>query len=114
MRNHFNTCVLVNGYLYGNDENSLKCIELKTGEEKWRARGIGKGGLIASDGKLIVLSERGELFLATASPNRFTELARAQVLGGSMCWTHPVLANGLIYCRSHEGELVCLDVRGRK
>ena len=112
MRNHFNTCVLLDGSLYGNDENTLKCIDFATGRERWSSRGIGKGGLIASDGKLIVLSERGELIVANAAPDKYTELARAKVMGGQ-CWTHPVLANGAIYCRSHEGELVCLDVRGK-
>jgi len=112
MRNHFNSCVLVGGHLYGNDENTLKCIDLATGAERWRLRGIGKGGLIAADGKLIVLTERGELLIVAATPDRCTELARAQVMRGT-CWTHPVLANGLLYCRSREGELVCLDVRGK-
>jgi outer membrane protein assembly factor BamB len=51
--------------------------------------------------------------LSKASPGRYTELAHASVLQGT-CWTHPVLANGLVYCRSHEGELVCLDMRARK
>jgi hypothetical protein len=27
------------------------------------------------------------------------------------CWTMPVVANGRVYCRSHAGELVCLDLR---
>lgn len=112
MRNHFNTSVLLDGHLYGNDENTLKCIDLQTGAERWRLRGIGKGGLIAADGKLIVLTERGELLIVAATPDRYTELARARVMRGT-CWTHPVLANGLLYCRSHEGELVCLDVRGK-
>ena len=40
------------------------------------------------------------------------ELARAKVLEGD-CWVHPVLANGKIYCRSHQGDLVCLDVKGK-
>lgn len=112
MRNHFNTCVLVNGFLYGNDENTLKCIDLKSGGERWSLRGIGKGGLITTSGVLIVLSERGELFAANASPDRYTELGRTKVLDGT-CWTHPVLANGFLYCRSHEGALVCLDARSR-
>src|SRR5262249_31112690 len=112
MKNHFNSCVILNGGIYGNDENTLKCLDQRTGGEKWRARGIGKGGLIAADNKLIVLTERGELFVAQAAPDRFNELARAKVLDGT-CWTHPVLANGFIYCRSHEGDLVCLDVRGK-
>ncbi len=113
MRNHFNSCILIGGYLYGNDQNTLKCMELKTGRERWQARGMGRGGLIAADGKLIAMNERGELFVAAANPDRYTEIARARVMNGT-CWTQPVIANGLIYCRSHEGELVCLDVRGRR
>lgn len=110
MRNHFNTSVLVGSALYGNDENTLKCLDLATGQERWRSRGIDKGGLIAADGKLIVLTGRGELVLAAATPDRYSELARARVLSGET-WTHPVLANGRIYCRNHGGELACLDVR---
>jgi outer membrane protein assembly factor BamB len=113
MRNHFNSCVLLGGYLYGNDENTLKCLDVKTGAERWRRRGMGKGGLIAADGHLIVLTERGTLVLSQANPASYTELAHASVMRGT-CWTHPVLANGLIYCRSHEGELICLDVRTAK
>jgi outer membrane protein assembly factor BamB len=111
MKNHFNTSVALNGGLYGNDENTLKCLDLATGRERWRMRGMGKGGLIAADNKLLVMTERGELVIAAATPARFTELARARVLDGT-CWTHPVLANGLLYGRSHEGTLVCIDLRG--
>jgi len=112
MKNHFNTCVLVNGSLYGNDENTLKCLDAATGQERWRSRGIGKGGLIAANGKLIVLTERGELLAVSAEPGAYKELARARVIDGTN-WTHPVLANRRIYCRSHEGKLVCLDVSAK-
>jgi outer membrane protein assembly factor BamB len=112
MRNHFNSCVLLGGALFGNDENTLKCIDVSSGQERWRSRGIGKGGLIAANGKLIVLTERGELVVAGADAAAYRELARARVIDG-MNWTHPVLANRRIYCRSHEGKLVCLDVRAR-
>lgn len=110
MKNHFNTSVRVGDSLYGNDENTLRCLDWKTGAERWAMRGMGKGGLIAADGKLIVLTERGELVVIQATPERLVELSRAKVLQGD-CWTHPVLANGFIYCRSHEGTLVCVDVR---
>lgn len=109
MRNHFNGSVLVNGFLYGNDENTLRCMDARTGQERWQMRGMGKGGLIASDGKLIVMTERGELLVLAANPNKYTEIARAKVLDGT-CWTHPVLANGRLYCRNADGTLVCLDV----
>jgi outer membrane protein assembly factor BamB len=110
MKNHFNASVLYNGAFYGNDENTLKCIDLKTGNERWRSRGMGKGGVIVADGKLIVLTERGELVIAQATPSKYSELARTQVLDGT-CWTQPVLANGMLYCRNHEGKLICLDLR---
>jgi outer membrane protein assembly factor BamB len=113
MKNHFSTSVMVNGGIFGNDDGRLKCLDLATGNERWSARGgLGKGGLIASDNKLILLTERGELVVVQADPGRYSELARAKILDGT-CWTHPVLANGRIYARSHEGDLVCLDVRGK-
>jgi outer membrane protein assembly factor BamB len=110
MRNHANSSVLVGGHLYGNDENTLKCVDARTGQERWRRRGIGKGGLIAAGGRLLVLTERGGLLLVQATAGRYTELAQANILGGT-CWTAPTLANGLLYARNQEGELVCMDLR---
>jgi len=117
MSNHMNNCVLWEGHLYGVHGNShnpsqcaLRCIEWKTGQQKWSQRGCGAGSLILSDGKLIVLSDQGVLTLVKASPQKFEELARQEVLSGE-CWTTPVLANGRIYCRSSDGDLVCLDVK---
>lgn len=109
MRNHFNSSVYAARAYYGNDENTLKCLDAATGAEKWRMRGgLGKGGLMVAGGKLLVLTERGELILANATPAGYQELSRTRVMGGT-CWTHPVFANGKIYCRNHEGELVCLS-----
>ncbi|MBB6050019.1 PQQ-binding-like beta-propeller repeat protein [Armatimonas rosea] len=111
MKNHFNTCVLHNGFLYGNDENTLRCLEWGTGRERWSLRGIDKGGLILAGNQLVVMGGRGELILLAADPNRLTEQARGTVLSGT-CWTHPVLANGTLYCRNQEGTLVALNMRG--
>ncbi len=112
MRNHFNSSVLVNGTLFGNDDGRLRALDLANGQERWSGTTLGKGGLIAADGKLILLTERGELVIAEAKPDRYAELARARVVSTGDCWTQPALANGRIYCRSHSGELVCVDVRG--
>jgi outer membrane protein assembly factor BamB len=116
MRNHFNPCVLLDGYLYGIDgdanrpDTGLKCIRLADGSARWGQK-TGMGGLIAAEGKLIVMTEKGELLIAAASPEGFKPLARAQVLGGK-CWTAPVLAEGKIFCRNAQGNVVCLDVSG--
>jgi outer membrane protein assembly factor BamB len=118
MRNQFNSCVLLDGHLYGIDgdttmDATLRCLELKTGKVLWTHEGLGSGALMAADGKLIVLSDAGELLLAPVSPKEFKPSARAKVLGGK-CWTVPVLANGRIYCRNAAGDLVCVDVRNGK
>jgi len=113
MRNHFNSCVLCEGYIYGFDESELKCLDFKTGEVKWSQEGLGKGSLMIADGKLIILGERGKLVIAQASPDGFKELSSAQILKGK-CWTVPVLANGKIYARNNpDGQLVCIDVSGK-
>ena len=70
--------------------------------------GLGVGALIAADGKLIVLGEKGELAIIAASPDGYEELARAQLLGPT-CWTQPTLANGRIYLRSGKGDVVCVS-----
>jgi outer membrane protein assembly factor BamB len=117
LRNQFNSSVLVAGFLYGVDgvagptpNASLKCVDWQNGAVKWDFPDLGGGALTAADGKIIALSDKGELFIAAASPRSFTPISRAQVLGGR-CWTVPVLANSRIYCRNAKGDLVCLDVK---
>jgi len=112
MRNHFNSCVLWKGHLYGFDESTLKCLDFQTGAVKWKKRGLGKGSLMLADGKLIIMGDKGDLVIAEASPDSFQEISRAKVLSG-LCWTVPVLSGGKLYCRNHPGDLVCLDVSGR-
>ena len=109
MRNHFNSCVFWKGYLYGFDEQDLKCIEKETGRVMWSKRGLGKGSLMIADDKLIIQSERGVLAIAEATPNAYQEISSAQVLDGR-CWIVPVLSNKRLYCRNNVGDMVCLDV----
>jgi outer membrane protein assembly factor BamB len=117
MRNQLCSSVLVDGYLYGIDgragptsDAGLKCVDWPTGSVKWSFPDVGGGALTVADGKIIALSDKGELFAAAASPQSFSPISRAQVLGGR-CWTVPTLANGRIYCRNAKGTVVCLDVK---
>ena len=109
MRNHFNSCVLWQGHLYGFDMETLTCLDLASGKVCWQHSGLGKGSLMLADGKLIIQAERGDLAIATVTPATYTELARAKVLDGR-CWVVPVLANGHIYCKNNLGDLVCVNV----
>ncbi len=117
LHNHLSPGVLLGDYLYAfngeaKQQTDFRCIHLPTGELKWIASNPAFGSLICADGKLIVLSEKGELLLAEASPAAFKPLARAKVLSG-VCWTPPALANGLLYVRNARGDLRCLELAAK-
>jgi outer membrane protein assembly factor BamB len=104
-KNHWGTPVCHHGYLYGLYGDSayntapLKCIEMATGTEQWSQAGFGLGGLILVDGKLLVQSDAGEMVLAEATPDAYTELGRFQAVEGKS-WNAPALSNGRLYARS--------------
>jgi len=110
---HFGSPVLYKGHLYGVHGNvgnaAVRCIEFKTGKVKWTGPRTKMSSLMLADGKLIVMVDGGGLLVAEASPEKFNVLGKTRVLSGT-CWTMPVLAAGRIYCRSHSGELACVDV----
>ena len=119
MANHMNTCVLWQGHLYGIHGNSharrqcrLVCMEWATGRVRWQRRGFGCGAWMLADGMLIVLADDGRLCLVEATPEEFRSRGEVQVLDET-CWTVPVLAGGIVYCRNDLGTLVAVDVRQR-
>ena len=114
LSNHYATSVHHNGFLYGFDGRqeqrcNLRCVELKSGKVRWSEDHFGAGALLVAGDKLLILTERGELILARAAPEKFSPIARAQILGAD-CRAHPALANGLFYARD-KGALVCVGLR---
>ena len=112
MKNHVNSCVLVDGFLYGYDESTLKCLDWKTGETTWQTGDYGKGAVIVADGKLILYGQSGKLGLAEVTPTAFKEISSFQALPGKDTWANPVLANGRLYVRSLE-KMAAFDVKGK-
>src|SRR5262249_47385259 len=110
MQNQYATCVLHEGHLYGFSGFRLACIDFATGQPCWDKTGIGKGSLLVADGRLIILSERGDLILAEATPKAYVEVSRCKPVDG-VCCTVPVIAGGRLYIRN-EDVLLALDVKG--
>jgi len=120
MANHFSSCVYIDGYLYGVDGDyhysikkcTLRCVDAKTGELRWEEP-TGGASLTAADGKLIVLTTKGTLHIAEATPTAYVEISSCELpaeSGMHWWWTPPVLCGGRIYCRNYTGDLVCIDV----
>jgi outer membrane protein assembly factor BamB len=112
---HYGTPVYRDGYLYGLDGRQeetarLRCVELKSGKVQWTAEGFGCGSMILADGKLIILTEDGDLVLAKASPDKYQELARAAVLTNRPCRAPIAFADGKLYGRDGR-KLVCWDLK---
>lgn len=115
MHNQMNPAILHQGHLYGiSGQNGrggdLRCVEFLTGKVLWKEPAAGMGSVLIAGGRIVLLTERGELITAPASPDGFKPTGRAQVLGGR-CWTTPVLSHGLIFARNAKGDTVCVDVR---
>jgi outer membrane protein assembly factor BamB len=142
---HWSTPLAVDGHAYGfsgrhENEATLRCIELATGNVVWSADGseavdgrvqpdlnrrgyvfaatgepapwpyYGRASMIQADGKFIVLGERGTLFLTRLSPKGMDEISRASAPGIG----YPAWAAPVLsrgrLYLRDEDTLLCLDV----
>jgi outer membrane protein assembly factor BamB len=107
MKPDFNDIVVHQGYIYGFDNNIFGCINLKDGKRKWKGGRYDKGQviLLADSDLIIVVSERGDLVLLRATPDKLQELAKIGAMKGKT-WNHPVVVGNRLYVRNAE-EAVC-------
>jgi outer membrane protein assembly factor BamB len=111
MKNKFNSSVLHNGYIYGLDEGILVCLDVNTGERKWKEGRYGYGQIILAGNYLVVTSDQGGVALVKASPDKYTELARFVAVQGQT-WNYPAIADGRLLVRN-SNEMAAFDISGK-
>jgi outer membrane protein assembly factor BamB len=113
---HYTCTIVRDGYAYGFHGHAwerggpnLRCIELATGKVVWEEPKLGSGTIVRAGDQFVILSDTGELQLATATPAAFKIKHRAQIVGRSTR-SYPALADGFAYIKGPR-QLVCVDLR---
>ena len=98
------------GYVYGIDGGIFTCVDLKTGERKWKGGRYGKGQavLLENSGLLLVSAEDGRVVLLRADPGEHSEAASFKALEGKT-WNHPVVVGDRLYVRNAQ-EAACYQL----
>jgi outer membrane protein assembly factor BamB len=105
MKSEFSNIVAREGFAYGLDDGILACIDLATGERKWKDGRYGHGQVLLVGDLLLVQTENGSLALAEANPACFREVASLQALS-SKTWNVPAVGGECLLVRNDQ-EAVC-------
>jgi outer membrane protein assembly factor BamB len=102
---HMTSPVVVNdhAYLLGKDKRFL-CVDLKTGQEKWRTdERFGEyWSLVANGDKLLALDQKGVLYLIRANPAEY-ELLDKRKVADAEAWAHLAVCGDEIFVRDLTG-----------
>jgi len=111
--NRIGAMVKVGNYVYGSGDSNRFwfCADWKTGEIKWQEKGLAMGNIIANDGMLYCYTDRGEMVLAKATPEKLDIVSKFSItMGTEQHWAHPVLYKGVMYVR-HGDTLMAYKVK---
>jgi hypothetical protein len=115
---HWNTPIHHNGFVYGSSarheiDADVRCVELATGDVKWKKRRTNRCSLLLVDGHFVCLSEYGDLSLFKPNPEKYDEVSRVELPLDAPCWAAPVLSRGLLYVRG-KGKLIAYELIPQK
>ena len=94
--------------VYGLDDGVLVCLDIETGERRWKSGRYGHGQVLLVDDLLLVQAESGDLFLVDADPARYRQRGRLAALS-SRTWNNPALAAPYLLLRN-DREAVCYEL----
>ena len=120
------TPVWIGDHIYGVDSyGEFRCLEADSGERVWEDLTATPKSrwstihFVQNGERTWMFNERGELIIASLTPEGFEEISRAKLLDptleqlnrrGGVCWSHPAFADGHVFARNDE-RLVCASLK---
>ncbi|MBL9187726.1 MAG: PQQ-like beta-propeller repeat protein [Opitutaceae bacterium] len=132
---HWMAPAKIGGHLYAfagrnPPDAELRCVDLATGEIKWRddtrfeeggrVQSFFRGSILSAGGRVFALGEDGLLAEFELSPQGAAVRQRVRLFNATSTWTLPALHRGLLYVVQNERDargghaprLLCYDLRG--
>lgn len=115
---HHSDPFIIGDHIYGytgysmQNRGDFKCLDLKTGEEKWSTGKLGWGTAIMVNDKLLCLDIKGNLYLLNPNPEKpdiITTLPGAIEVTQGAAWTKPIVAQNRLFLRFKQ-QLICLSL----
>jgi outer membrane protein assembly factor BamB len=109
---HPGNYVVADGQVFGKGRSGFACVDLKTGETRWKER-LRSGQVCWGDGMLFVLADSGGV-VSLVDPGAEGEKVKGSfsVEGEGRSWAHPVVIDGRLLIR-YDTNLYCFDVKAR-
>ncbi|HCC52611.1 MAG TPA: hypothetical protein DEQ30_11595 [Porphyromonadaceae bacterium] len=105
--------VKIGDYAYGSGDHNKYwfCVDWKTGKTMYKDNTIAVGAVIANENMLYCYSDKGEMALVGATPEKFDIVSKFSItMGTEQHWAHPVLYKGIMYVR-HGNTLMAYKVK---
>ncbi len=109
MKTKFTNAVVRSGFLYGLDDGILACLDLATGERKWKEGRYGHGQILLVEDLLVVQAESGEVALVEINSEALRELGRFPALSGKT-WNNPAFSSPYLLVRN-DCEAACYELQ---
>jgi outer membrane protein assembly factor BamB len=97
--------IVHDGNIYGLDDGIFVCLDLQSGNRKWKRGRYGHGQMILVGDLLLVMAENGDVVLLEPTSEEHRELTRFSVLDGKT-WNPPALAGAFLLIRNDK-EAAC-------
>jgi outer membrane protein assembly factor BamB len=113
--NMMGAIVKLGDYIYGSGsgykERVWYCVDWTTGEIKYKETGLGMGVTIYADGLFYCYTDKGEMALVKATPEKFEIISQFMIEKGTdQHWAHPVIYRGVLYVR-HGDSLMAYKIK---